>query len=204
MADKAAHSGAGPKGPPPAVPKKKKGKVSIVMIAIFAVVVLGMGGGGFFVYKRLAATRPAEGEEPKGFFERVFKRGSSEGDGTTPAAKPGAPMKIQIVEKPEMGVIPLEPFLVNLSDPDSQRFLRCTMKLIIDTKAHQAKILENEAVLAKIRDSFLVYMSTKMGEELITIDGKQKLRKELLDKANEIMGQPWALDLLFTDFVVQL
>ncbi len=179
----------GAKGPSPAIPRKKGGG-GLMKIIILVVGVGVLGGGGFFAYRKFFKAKPAA------------EAGTEGGDAQTQAAP--EPKGIHIVEKPELAIVPLEPFLVNLADTDGNRFLRCTMKMVLDSKEHFEKLNQNEAVVAKIRDAFLVLMSTKIGADLVTPDGKEKLRKELVDKGNEIMGKPWAVDLLFTDFVVQM
>lgn len=178
---------------PAAVPKAKKkgGGLKLIIMAVVAVLVLG--AGGYFAYSKFLK-KPAEAAE-----------GGEEGvEGEGGEAKPAVPPTIRVEEEPKMAVLSLEPFLVNLTDPDAQRFLRCTMRLAIDTKEHMEVLGKNDAVLVKIRNDFLDIMSTKTGEELVTVEGKQKLRKELLQRANQVMGKDWAIDLLYTDFVVQM
>lgn len=172
--------------------KKKGGGMGLIIAIVVGVLVIG--GGGFAAFKFMSKEKPAEGgDEAKGG-EEEGGEGESGSEGQS----------IQIEEEPEMAVLALEPFLVNLADTEFQRFLRCTIRLAIDSKEHLELLNRNEAVLVKLRSDFLDLMMTRTGAELVTVEGKQKLRLELLERANKVMGKKWVVDLLYTDFVVQM
>ncbi|HEV8317155.1 MAG TPA: flagellar basal body-associated FliL family protein, partial [Vicinamibacterales bacterium] len=45
---------------------------------------------------------------------------------------------------PDPGIVAFDPFVVNLSDPGGTRFLRVTMRLVVDNKEHAKEMEENE------------------------------------------------------------
>lgn len=200
------------KASPATAKSRKGGGMKLIIIGVAALLVLG--GGGFFAYTMLAhkpekkaSKGKADDEKAKkghGDEEEAAEEESHGEDGESGEEGGGEGGEIQVEDEPEMGVLGLEPFLVNLADADATRFLRCTIKLVIDSKEHQKVITENEAVLVKIRNDYIDMMSSKFGPDLVKPEGKLQLRKELLDRTKKIVGKPWVVDLLFTDFVVQL
>ena len=52
-------------------------------------------------------------------------------------------------------VLPLDPFVVNLADPDAARYLRIKISLMIDNKSKVKDISENQALQLKVRDVIL-------------------------------------------------
>lgn len=199
------------KASPATAKSRKGGGMKLIIIGVAALLVLG--GGGFFAYTMLAHKPEKKASKGKADDEKAKKghgdeeaaeeesHGEDEESGEEGA---GEAEGIQVEDEPEMGVLGLEPFLVNLADADATRFLRCTIKLVIDSKEHLKVITENEAVLVKIRNDYIDMMSSKFGPDLVKPEGKQQLRKELLDRTKKIVGKQWVVDLLFTDFVVQL
>ena len=101
-------------------------------------------------------------------------------------------------------VLDLDPFVVNLADTDSHRYLRVTITLMIDDKTAIAHLAENTAVLSKTRDVILQTLSRKRSDEIIDEVGKQDLRAEILAKLAPIYHEPKVVDVMFTEFVIQL
>ena len=101
-------------------------------------------------------------------------------------------------------VLDLDPFVVNLADTDSNRYLRVTITLMIDDKTAIAHLTENTAVLSKTRDVVLQILSRKRSDEIIDEVGKQDLRAEILAKLAPIYHEPKVVDVMFTEFVIQL
>lgn len=93
----------------------------------------------------------------------------------------------------------LDPFIVNLFDPKSVRYLKVTLQLEL------AGILKEEvdAQVPKIRDSLIILISSKKLEEVASMEGKLRLREEILFRINRILGEGKTREIYFTDFVVQ-
>jgi flagellar FliL protein len=108
----------------------------------------------------------------------------------------------EVLEK--SAVLPLEPFVVNLADPDAARYLRIKISLMIDDKEALPHIVENQALQLKVRDVILQSLTNKTSGELINQDGKNKLRHEILEKVTVYFREPKLVDVMFTEFVIQL
>ena len=60
-----------------------------------------------------------------------------------------------------------------------------------------------EANKAKVRDALLLLLSSKTSQDLATLEGKILLRKEIVDRLNQALGQAKVARVYFTDFVIQ-
>jgi flagellar FliL protein len=94
--------------------------------------------------------------------------------------------------------VALPAFVVNLADPNARRYL----KIVLDVEMTGNPELI-EANMAKIRDSLLLLLSSKTSQELATLEGKIMLRKEIVDRLNQALGQSKVARVYFTDFVIQ-
>ena len=110
-------------------------------------------------------------------------------------------------EKPEppkqaTGVVPMEPFLVNLADKEASRFLRVTLQLVVDDEAEAKEIEESPVDQARARSTILELLATKESAHLVTPEGKTELKKEIAEHTSAVLKRE-VRDVLFTDFVVQ-
>lgn len=102
----------------------------------------------------------------------------------------------------EGGVVPLEPFLVNLADTGGSRYLRTTLKLVVADEKTAEKLTKNEVALMRVRSSILELLTTETADHLVTADGKAALKKSIGQRISPIVGTEIS-DVLFVDFVVQ-
>lgn len=101
-------------------------------------------------------------------------------------------------------VLPLEPFVVNLADTDAARYLRIKISLMIDDKSKLKEIGDNQPLQLKVRDVILQTLTAKSSQDLISEEGKNKLRHEIQDKVSLYFREPKLVDVMFTEFVIQL
>jgi flagellar FliL protein len=105
--------------------------------------------------------------------------------------------------------LPLESFTVNLADPEEGRFLRATLALGVDGKLPtmakgETKPVETSQVsMATIRDSILTVLAQCTSDQLLTPEGKAKLKADLLSVLNRNVPQLGAREVYFTEFLVQ-
>ena len=102
------------------------------------------------------------------------------------------------------GVVVLEPFVVNLADADAARYLRIQVSLMLDDKSRIKGASENEALQLKLRDIVLRILMRKHSQELITEEGKNQLRREILAQLEPYFRRPKLVDVMLSDFVIQL
>lgn len=140
-------------------------KLIIILVAVLLLVLIG-GGAAVMLLKKKP---PADDEEG----------GDAAAQHEAPAAhapvKPGTPPVF----------VPLDPFTVNLSDKDVDRFAQVGITLeVLDAKtADQIK-----AYLPAIRSNVLMVLSHKTSAELLTREGKEKLAREVLRESVRPMG----------------
>jgi flagellar protein FliL len=115
-------------------------------------------------------------------------------------------------EKPEKKepefTLHLDGFTVNLNDPDENHFLRCTIDLSL---AHEPKAAaggkEGEASsglpIPRIRDTILSVLTAAKANELLTVEGKENLKHNVLAALQQRVPEIEAQDVYFTEFLVQ-
>jgi flagellar FliL protein len=121
-------------------------------------------------------------------------------------AKPSASPKGNALQnsQPEQvkATLALEPFLVNLADTDDVRFVKTTFQLgLAEEAGEQAK---SPAAIAAMRDSIISLLSSKTAAEVLTPQGKDKLREEIRLRVNSVCPKIKVLEVYIVEFVVQL
>jgi flagellar FliL protein len=90
--------------------------------------------------------------------------------------------------------------VVNLSDPAGNRYIRLTL----DVEVISPEVIkELEAQNPRIRDAMIMLLSSKTYTELSTQAGKLRLKNEILDRINQLLGGPKITRAFFQDLVVQ-
>lgn len=155
-----------PAAAPAEAPKGGGNKKLIIIIAAVLVLVLGGGGAALLLMKKKAPADDEEGGEAASSHQEAPAHAPP---------KPGTPPVF----------VPLDPFTVNLSDKDVDRFAQVGITLeVLD--AHTADQIK--AYLPAIRSNVLMVLSHKTSAELLTREGKEKLAKEVLRESVRPMG----------------
>ena len=99
----------------------------------------------------------------------------------------------------------LENFVVNLADPEEHRYLRVGIDLGLEHAVESGGGHEGggELPTALIRDSILTVLSTWTSDELLTPEGKKKLKKELASALQKRVPELSVQEVYFNDFLVQ-
>ncbi len=100
-------------------------------------------------------------------------------------------------------VMHLDPFVVNLADPEGDRFLRVGMDLGLTHAQDEKKSGQNETPLARTRDTILLILTTRDATGLLTPDGKSKLKDDLTKALQEQVPDLGVQEIYFTEFLVQ-
>jgi flagellar FliL protein len=151
-------------------PKKGSKKLIIIIAAVVLLLVVG-GGGAFFMMKKKADAEAAAADEDGG------------GEHAKPSKEAKKPEKKEHEGPPAF--VPLDPFVVNLADRDSERFAQIGITLQVDD-AHMAE--EMKAYMPAIRNAVLLILSHKSSEDLLSPEGKVKLAEEIRRDAARSMG----------------
>lgn len=154
-------------------PVKKKSFLSkkLLIIALAAFVLLaGAGGGALYLLKKRAAAAAAAAEEADGETAQV-----TQADHAAPKRDP----------KDVPTFLPLDPFTVNLSDKDQERYAQIGITLEVD----DAKFAEQmKAYMPAIRNGVLMILAHKSSTELLERAGKEQLAAEIMREAVRPLG----------------
>ena len=117
------------------------------------------------------------------------KSASTSGTGQTGSVQPG------------MGVLmPLKPFIVNLADASGKRYLKLTMTLELGNETVEK---EAEARMPQIQDAILILLSSQTFADISNIEGKMRLRSQIISACNRFLTSGKAINVYFSEFVVQ-
>lgn len=103
----------------------------------------------------------------------------------------------------ERGVVLFETFLVNLSDPGGNRFLKVTLQLVFESEAGAEHVRKNAAVMGHARSAVLELLTEQNAQALVTAEGKQKLKDAIKAQLAKLLKKQKVVDVLFSEFVVQ-
>jgi len=157
---------------PPAKGSKKK--LIIILAAVLLVLLIGGGVGAFMLLQKNAAA--AEGED-----------GAAAGGDShhAEAAHEEAPK----YKKPDHAApptyVPLDPFIVNLADRDSDRFAQVGIVLELDDPAVEGDI---KSYMPAIRNNILLLLGHKTADALMAPGGKEELADEILRETVRPLG----------------
>lgn len=150
-------------------PAKSGGKKKLIMMVAVAALVLGGGGVGALVFMKKKAA-DAEG-----------------GDAEAAAAPAHAEKKKAAAKKGEKPTfVPMDPFVVNLADHDSDRYAQIGITLEVGDE----KVGEDiKAYLPAIRNNILLLLAHKSSADLQGGEGKEKLARQIRREALRAMGE---------------
>ena len=98
-------------------------------------------------------------------------------------------------------IVPMDSIVVNLGSVDSRRYLRVIVSLEVDNSETEIAIKENKIIF---RDKLVSYLSTKDAKAIGTQESLIKLRSEIKDNLNKLLGSDKAIrQVYFSDFIVQ-
>ncbi|CAI2717974.1 flagellar basal body-associated FliL family protein [Nitrospina watsonii] len=101
----------------------------------------------------------------------------------------------------EMGVMyPMDPFLINLARSNGKQFLKVSLTLELSSPEVRPEVKANEF---KIVDSILLLLSSKTREDVISLQGKFKLKDEIATRVNRFLVMGHVKDVYFSEFIVQ-
>jgi flagellar FliL protein len=221
MADKKPPKEAKKTAPPPDEPKAapaaeaggkpaKSGKLKLIIIVVGAMIV--GGAGAFFGTRLLGPKAPAQvetggggddfshtiesvDEEPPIEAPSKSRPEASGGGHGAPAGEEGAaPVQIGPI------TVDLKPFTTNLNDPSGRRFLKVTIGMEVDD---QAGADELQRMLPDIQDSVLILLSSQSVDDIGTVDGKERLRSQILSRTNSFMKEHKVRKIKYSEFIIQ-
>lgn len=141
---------------------KKKGKKKLIIIVVAVLLLVAAGVGAMLFLKKPAHDADASDD--------------------TASAHHGS-AKPDLKHPPTF--LPLDPFVVNLADKDSDRYAQIGITLEVE----DAKFAEEmKAFMPAIRNGILLILAHKSSQELLDRAGKEKLAAEIQREASRTMG----------------
>jgi flagellar protein FliL len=99
-------------------------------------------------------------------------------------------------------VLHLETFVLNLADPDGKAYLRVGIDLGLK-KTRKSNDEGGEPPVALVRDTILGRLSQAQPDELLTAEGKTKLKASLLQALQKRAPELGVKEVYFTEFLIQ-
>jgi len=160
--------------------KPRAGKIWVLLVAVLILVVAGD-------ITLRAVT----------YFRTTGSRGSAAGRATTADAAGEKSKKLEV-----KSTLSLDTFLVNLADKEDVRFVKAQFQLGMTEENEE--LAKNPVVLAATRDTIISLLSSKTSDQIMTPQGKDKLREEIRNRVNAILPKGKVSEVFIVDFVVQL
>lgn len=158
--------------------KQEKKKGFPLKLVILLVAVLGLGGGGFFVWQSGTLKGLLGDDKPAHAAKGVAKEAGM-----------------------DMGPIrSLDTFIVNLADPLGKRYLKVRMDLEL---TDEKMLPEIEKRLPQLKDTIVTTLSSKTYDDINTLEGKMHLRMEMMVLLNQHLKSGKVKNIFFTEFIVQ-
>jgi flagellar protein FliL len=141
-------------------------KLIMILVIAMGLMAVGIGGAVMVVMKRSAAAHADDGEE-----EHVAE------------VKPKKKKAKEVSEHPVF--LPLDPFVVNLTDREQDRYAQIGITLEIDDPKVGEKM---KTFMPAIRNGILLVLAHKGSKELLDPKGKQLLAEEIMREAVRPLG----------------
>jgi flagellar basal body-associated protein FliL len=142
--------------------------------ALLGLIVVNLAGTGFVAFRLLTA-QPAAAAV-------VIKEEVSES---------------QTVTGP---VTTFEPFVVNLDEPGTARYLKTTLQLELASPEVNETFEKSKQL---VRDAILSYLSGLHVKDTLGAEAKDKMRTDIVARAEKILGERNVKRVFFQEFVVQ-
>ena len=158
-------------------PKKKSKLLLFIIIGVVLILVAGGAAAYFFLFSQPSDKELAQQIKQEQKQQKPKQQG------------------------PKVGVfMPLDPFIVNLADPQATHFLKATITLeLVDDSAKK----EADKLLPAIRNDIILLLSSQTMDDVITTEGKMRLRDQLITRLNHILGPDKVKNVYFSQFIVQ-
>lgn len=141
--------------------KPKSKKLLFILIGVVVLALIGAGGAFFVLKKNTMADEDGE--------ETAHSANNSQGSRSPPT------------------FLPLEAMVVNLADPGGNRFAQLGITLQVeDAKTAEAM----KVYMPSIRNAILMLISQRTSENMLQMEGKEKLSNDIVREVSRVMGFP--------------
>ncbi|MDO9134485.1 flagellar basal body-associated protein FliL [Hydrogenophaga sp.] len=152
-------SAAAATAPAAEAPKKKSKKLLFIIIGVVVLALIGAAAALFILKKNTAEDDEYADDEPVAHVAKDPK--------TAPV------------------YMPLENMVVNLADPGGNRFIQLGLTLQLQDAKTEADV---KAYMPSIRSDILLLISQRTADEMLQVQGKEKLAKDIIAAVSKEMG----------------
>lgn len=153
---------------------KKKSKLKWIILLFLLLMVGGLGATWFFVLDQ---------KLPFGL--------GKEGGGASQAGQTNS------LVAPAENLITLDPFTVNLADPQGRRVIRLGLALELGNATYAVEVKQQEA---RVRDAIIMLLASKTVADLSSEGSKATLKQQITDRTNQALGGAKIVQVFITDF----
>jgi flagellar FliL protein len=159
---------------------QKKKKKPILIIAVILVVLIVGGAGAFF------------------FLNKGFLNSTKNTQTQSASSK-------SVMNDKNVHIKNLPSIMVNLADPSGDRYLKISLALVMngEEKSKSPESSNDTIEDAAIKNAAITTISTQTSDTLLTLSGKEELKKQLIKAINSALGEDAVKDIYFTDFIMQ-
>lgn len=157
-----------------------KSRLGFLKWIILLVVFLGLAVGGYYVYVKFFSAESDEAEQTE----------------QAEQMEEGQQKQEQVYQD----LVTLPTFVVNLADPLGRRYLKLSMDVEVADEQTAQQLQSSEA---KVRDAIILLLSSKSFQDLSSMENKIMLKKEIVERLNQVLGGPKVRRVYFTEMVVQ-
>jgi flagellar protein FliL len=184
-------------------PRHKRSLLKLLLLALN--VVLFLAGVGSLAWTKFGP-KPVASAVAQGQDHHEDQKGTAAHE---PAAKGHeAPAKAPAAAKASGGhggstaptLVPLAPFIVNLSGEQGQRYLRLVAQVEVRGELSKDAL---EKHLPAVRNRLIFLLSSKTFVDIVSTQGKYDLQAEITKNINETLDGPFIKKTYFTEFIVQ-
>lgn len=187
---------------PGAAPAGKRSFKKLIILVLMLLLLAGGGVGGFYYWRtsRAAAAEDGNGGKKSKSGKSKKSKEPAEDEETEEETEPSEHASS---EEDVKAIVELPPFIINLADSEQARYLRMTVSLGIGGGEGESE-KPDPVFSTKARNAILGVLTSKKSDEILTADGKAKLRKEILEAARAASEEPHVAAVYITEFIVQL
>lgn len=102
--------------------------------------------------------------------------------------------------EPVTAMFKVEPFIMNLNDPEYERVIKIGMDIELTGPVIAEKA---KTKTPAVRDTIITLVSGKTYDTLVSPEGKLMLKDEIIERLNRILGEKSVSNVYITDFVMQ-
>lgn len=146
---------------PAEAPKKKSKKLLFIIVGVVLLALIGAGAALFIMKKNAAAADDEMGDEE--------------------------PVAAHAAKDPKHAPVfmPLENMVVNLADPGGTRFIQLGLTLQLQDAKTEADV---KIYMPSIRSDILMLISQRTADEMLQVQGKEKLARDIIAAISHEMG----------------